>query len=183
MSDIIRELRHEHNHFQQIIALMNARFNQFRSHTTSDCEWLLDATLLIKRYHNTVHQPVEDLFLEKLLTHTGKAYGLLKPFLRGDRLFFVDNSGAFIDALNSAINGIVVSRDTLITLGETAIEDLNRQINFEERAIFPLGKQLLSDEDWLEIGRKIENVHNINLENQLIHECESLRRRAGRLLH
>lgn len=183
MTDIIHELRHEHVHLQQLIALMNARFNQFRNHITSDCEWLLDATLLIKRYHKAVHQPVEDLFLEKLLTHTGKAYGLLKPYLHGDRLIFIDHSSEFIDSLNGAINGVVVSRETLITLGETAVKDLNRQITFEERAIFPLGKQLLSHDDWLEIGREIGSLHDINLEKRLNHECESLRRRAGQLLH
>lgn len=184
MTDIIHELRYEHEHLQQIIALMNARFNQFRNHITSDCEWLLDATLLIKRYHKAVHQPVEDLFLEKLLTHTGsKAYGLLKPYLHGDRLIFIDHSSAFIDTLNNAINGVVVSRETLITLGETAVKDLNRQIAFEERAIFPLGKQLLSNDDWLEIGQEIENLHDTNLENRLTHECVSLRKRAGQLLH
>ncbi|HEX7026836.1 MAG TPA: hypothetical protein VF268_06315, partial [Gammaproteobacteria bacterium] len=120
---------------------------------------------------------------EKLLTRTGKAYGLLKPYLQGDRLVFIDHSGAFIDTLNNAINGAVVSRKTLITLGETAVKDLNRQITFEERAIFPLGKQLLSDDDWLEIGREIGKLHDINLENRLIYECESLRKRGNPWLH
>lgn len=182
MADIIRELRHEHRNFQQLIGLMHFRFDQFRNQITSDCEWLLDAAVLIKRYHNAVHQPVEDLFLERLLAETGRARDLLKPFLHADHLIFTDHSGVFIDALKSAINGTVVSRDALVTLGERAMRDLNRQIALEERAVFPFAR-LLNRNDWREIAREIETVRNTNLENQLRQEYVSLRKRAGFSVH
>lgn len=175
MVDILHTLHHEHRHFQRLIDLMHGRFERFRYQASSDYIWLLDSVRLIKRYHASVHQPVEDLLLEKLLVHAGKAHDLLKPLFHEDRLIFVDHSSAFIDALNSAINGSVVSRDMLATLGEKSLRDLSRQIAFEERAVFPLGKQLLSDGDWKEIGRKIENLRGTNLERQLLRECMFLR--------
>lgn len=183
MVDIINALRLEHENCRHLIGFMRARFNQLRNRTTSDCEWLLDAALLIKRYHNAVHQPVEDLFLEKLLARTGRARGLLKPLLHGDRRVFAAHNEAFIDALGSAISGDVIARDTLVALGEKTISDLDRQIVFEEHAIFPFGRQLLSGEDWLDIGGQIGKLHDVPLERRLLHEYASLKERAALFMH
>jgi hemerythrin-like domain-containing protein len=102
-----------------------------------------------------LHQPIEDAFQEKLLSRSGRAYGLLKPLLNDDRLQFVEHSDRFIETLEGVLRGNVIPRDVAVGYGERAITELYRQIVFEERAVFPYAIELLDADDWLTLNRDI----------------------------
>lgn len=184
MRKIVKQLQHDHHHFHQFIEVMREQINALEVGQASDYPWLIDGMQFLKRYLDTVHQPLEDIFHEKLLQRSGRAYHLLKPLLVEDRLKFENRCERFTDILNGAMNGYIVSRETSAAYGKQAIEYLQRQIAFEEKAVIPFAGHLFKQDDWLSLSGSIREWQEKNtIENALKDECGNIMGRVGVSMH
>jgi hemerythrin-like domain-containing protein len=178
MSDTLYTLHNEHAKFEELLSLIEQQVTALQRGPTPDYELVLNSMQVIGQYLSYIHHPMEHLIVEKLLERSGRARSLLEPFITQDWRYFNEHHAAFLDSLDSALNGAFVSREALISRGRDSIADLRREIQVEERAVFPLAIQLLREQDWIEINTQLNSLNRWTLGEVLKSEYRALQERT-----
>ena len=154
MPVVIRSLIQDHANTETLLAAMERQITRFAEGDSADMELLRAVLEYLSGFPDACHHPKEDLILQKLReTAPDRAVDLERLEEEHREL------AAETEALTSVVDAIAgeeeLPRGALIGPGQAFIANYRRHMAMEEKTLFKVAAEVLSPEDWLEVGEAI----------------------------
>lgn len=147
MSDQIDTWHAEHVNFNRLLALVDNQIAQLATGERPDYELMLDIMYYMTHYPDRYHHPMEDGALEILAKRDENVRAAVAELYEQHRE--ISRSGTkLVDELGAIVDGAMVARAEVEADAATYTGFLRRHMQKEENELFPLLRELLTEDDW-----------------------------------
>ena len=154
MSEAIESLRQDHKNMWKLLDVIEVEFNVFKSGETPDYELLSSALRYCLNYPELYHHPKEDLIFARLQERgDGSSQGFTD--LHGEHEALNELTRRVSALVQRISEEAEVARPAAAELLDNFIATYRQHIRDEEKQFFPTAVKVLTNDDWVEIDRKI----------------------------
>lgn len=158
MANALGQLRADHKNFARLIELLDDQLAAASDEQRkADFSLMQDMMQYMTRYPALFHHPREDLVFERLVARQASAKPHVDKLLREHR-DLADKGEGFLRALRYVVDGELVPRETLESLGKEYLGSYRSHISTEEEQVFPIVATNLLEEDWVAVNEGIEHM-------------------------
>ena len=147
MNKIILQLNEDHHRFSELLNVLNEQMMAINSDAEFDCRLTIGILDYVMHYPNVFHHPLEERIFERLkpadeiqptIERVQRQHPELAAQTEQCRVFFLrwQREGELSDRVEAS------------ELGKAYIDAQRQHMALEERELFPLTAQMLTDEDW-----------------------------------
>ena len=158
MSRVISQLRTDHINFVRLLDLLETELSSVTDEGSQvNYDLMRNIMVYMTHYPDHFHHPKEDLvfaFMEKR-DHTLHP---LVQHLEEDHRALARKGTKFLGIVQNVMDGELVRRDAIESLGWDYIDALRSHIYAEEDRIFGLAESLLLEQDWAAIDDAMEHM-------------------------
>ena len=155
MSATLDALNEEHANLDRLLAVVERELDVFEQNQPVDYE-LIDLVLAYcQSYPDRFHHPKEDLVLEKMKARNPTTANTFET-LEAEHRLIADETTRFADIIGLVEQDSQMPRAQVAETGRAFIALYRRHMSFEQEAFFPQAVRTLSEEDWAEIDRHLE---------------------------
>lgn len=156
MHQIMQDLHQDHIHLAKVLCVMDKQLEKLAAGEDADLFLMLDILDYIQHYPDLVHHPKEDKVYQVFKGYSSVAEEIVNE-LTEEHEKLPEVGKQFHQLVDGAANGsIFVSRDDLYDKLQEFIAVQRRHMNLEEEKLFPMINLTLSEEDWLEIEKAVD---------------------------
>ncbi|AVV83409.1 hemerythrin domain-containing protein [Shewanella putrefaciens] len=150
---MLKRLMHDHKHIAVLLNVLKNKQMKLSEGEAINFIVVRDIVEYMQEYAERSHHPIEDIIYAYYLAH--KANDDINK-LSNEHETVIQASATLMNTLNLILSDIVVAREKLITDFAEYVELQERHMQMEEREIFPLLAQNLTEEDWLVIEEECQ---------------------------
>jgi len=155
MSAILDALNKEHIDLARLLVVVEQQLDALEQNQPVDYE-LIDLVLdYCQSYPDRFHHPKEDLVLQKMKERNPTTANTFDT-LEAEHRLINDETALFAEMINLVEQDSQVPRAQVVETGRAFIALYRRHMSFEQEAFFPQAARTLSEEDWAEIDRHLE---------------------------
>lgn len=144
----------EHANYRKLLDLLEAQTGIFARGEQPDYGLVADTVHYLTQYADRFHYPREDFAFKRLAQHLPEAARLIDVLARQHRA--IEKGGTTLAAeLAAVVGGVMLVRSALVGDVSRYVTILRRQLEKEEREIFPQLAAQLTDEDWFLVDSAI----------------------------
>lgn len=151
---MLKRLMHDHKHIAVLLNVLKNKQMKLSEGEAINFIVVRDIVEYMQGYAERCHHPVEDIIYAYYLAH--KANGAIDK-LSAEHEVVIQVSAALMNTLNLILSDIVVAREKLIADFAEYVELQERHMQMEEREIFPLLAQHLTEQDWQVIEKECQD--------------------------
>ena len=150
MSDVISELREEHENMSRLFKILSREMKAF--HAGDGPDWAIIESILDYNlsYPDLYHHPKEDLVLEKLKLRDPNIAAVIGG-LDAEHEALAALARRFAAAVRNVMNDEKLPRDWFTGIAGDYLNFMRRHMQMEEVILFPSAERNLTPEDWAEI--------------------------------
>lgn len=158
MSDVIAQLRTDHGNFIRLLDLLERELgNVTDEEARVDYALMQDIMVYMTHYPDHFHHPREDLVFERMERRDGSVDPVVQN-LKKEHQALARKGTAFLEILQSVVDGELVRREVIETSGWDYVDALRSHIIAEEQRVFGLAESLLDETDWAEIDNRMDHM-------------------------
>ncbi len=157
MSDVIAALNRDHANIAELLQLIESEILAIEVGKTPDYPLMQDVMRYMEQYSDRFHHPKEDLIFAQLLKHD--------PDIRPDVENMIEEhvtirlaGQEFARLLRASGVDSVDVRERLGSFGLAYIRALRKHMSTEERKLFPLALDVLTEMEWQLIDEAIDAI-------------------------
>lgn len=158
-ANLLNSLTQEHKIFAKLLDLMNEQINQFQRGQQPDYDLLRDIFDYMTNYPDRLHHPHEDVIFERIVQLVPASYHQVQ-ILTQQHKSIAHNGARFLLRLQSALDGVILPRETVEKPALEYIALYREHMRIEEQEIFPLCRERLRQDDWDVIGKAVKTEVN-----------------------
>lgn len=151
---MLKRLMHDHKHIAVLLNVLKNKQMKLSEGEAINFIVVRDIVEYMQGYAERCHHPVEDIIYAYYLAH--KMNGAMDK-LSAEHEVVIQVSAALMNTLNLILSDIVVAREKLIADFAEYVELQERHMQMEEREIFPLLAQNLTEQDWQVIEKECQD--------------------------
>ncbi|MCP3128095.1 MULTISPECIES: hemerythrin domain-containing protein [Shewanella] len=151
---MLKRLMHDHKHIAVLLNVLKNKQMKLSEGEAINFIVVRDIVEYMQGYAERCHHPVEDIIYAYYLAH--KTNGAMDK-LSAEHEVVIQVSAALMNTLNLILSDIVVAREKLIADFAEYVELQERHMQMEEREIFPLLAQNLTEQDWQVIEKECQD--------------------------
>ena len=158
-----------------LLVLLSIQLDKTENSDNPDYELMSEIVDYFRGYPDLYHHPKEELVYRLVLSRDPAqkdTIGELETEHANCEKYLND----FARMLVNVLLGIEVPREIFVMKGRKFVDNERRHMDGEEEYFFPAAENLLSDEDWQELDRKIDEFQKPLLERQAPHRFLKLRK-------
>lgn len=159
MANDIDKLQKEHTDFTKLLDILEAQMGLFHRGEHPDYGLMLDIFYYMTHYPDHFHHPKEDLAFATLMELDSSLSPAVRELTRQHRII-AESGSRFLDNLNAALAGAILTRESVETPGLEYITFYRNHMKMEERELFPLARTLLGEDDWAKINIAIKSMED-----------------------
>ncbi|MGL5360279.1 MAG: hemerythrin domain-containing protein [Shewanella sp.] len=148
---MLNRLMYDHKHIAVLLNVLKNKQKKLAEGEAINFSVVRDIVEYMQSYTERSHHPVEDIIYGYYLAH--KANEELND-LSSQHEVLIQASATLMNTLNLILSDIVVAREKLINDFADYIDLQEQHMLMEERDIFPLLTQHLSEQDWQLIAKE-----------------------------
>ena len=174
MHAIMRQLHQDHINISRLLIKLEEHARELTVYAETDLLLMIDIVDFIKSYSDQYHHPVEDkvyqMFKSLVGGQTDIVDGLIDEHTKIPKITI-----AFEQLIEGALSGaVVISRKALSEKITDFIDIQRSHLNIEERELFPLIIETLSEEHWIELEAQIQQIPDPLFGSRIEEKFESL---------
>ncbi len=178
MAKAIETLRREHANMLKVLAVLDAEVQDFRETGALDYDLLFAAIDYIETFPDHVHHPKEERFLFSALERRNADAKALLDDLRDEHA----REAGMIADLRAAVEAMSIEVPFDKEAFEKIVSDytafVHAHMRKEETEVFPLARDSLAPEDWIEIDRAFDENRDPLFDEQEADRYRELLRRV-----
>lgn len=157
---IMDELHLDHLHLLKVFKILDQQVELLASGHDPDFFLLTDIAHYIKHYPEFIHHPKENIIYNLLSKKTNNEAEVLAQ-LQKEHRELPEETNQLDELLNSAASSaIFISRDELKSKIQHFLDIQRKHMDLEEKFIFPLINETLTEEDWNSINTEAMPAHD-----------------------
>ena len=156
MSDYIAKWNREHANYSRLLDLLEAQINLFHEAEQPNYELMLDIMYYLSHYSDEVHHPEEDVAFRRVMEKDNRLKTVVMDLMRQHQVI-VESGKGLLQQLDAIVNGTIMTRQGLESLGRTYIFHLRSHMDLEETEVFPVASRILRAEDWIAVDAAIKS--------------------------
>jgi hemerythrin-like domain-containing protein len=153
----INALRQEHGNMRSVLVVIRDQLELLETGKVPDFVLLANALHYMRRFPGQVHHPKEDLIFGLLLKRAPDLRESVEHAQREHRQIYEQEEWLMECALNAPKPG-TLARGRLLDIGRDYLEVQRQHSGREEQLLLPRAEQLLTEADWAEVGRRIQEL-------------------------
>ena len=154
MPVVIRSLLQDHANTSLLLEALERQIDAFAAGEAVDMGLLQSCLEYFASFPDACHHPKEDLILERLRRRApDKAKELSR--LEEEHRELAEATATLTRLVDSIVREEELPRDTLVGAGRGYVDNYRRHMAMEEQALFQVAAEILTPEDWLEVGEAI----------------------------
>jgi hemerythrin-like domain-containing protein len=150
MNKLMRKLRQDHQGLRKILALLNHKLQELEKGIPPNYSLIEDAINYIENYAGSYHHPTEDVIYQYVIEHGMDDQGHFAGII-AEHKKFAELTLALKDSLQAILMDIIIPREEFTGHLRDYIQAEQSHLDKEDKLIFPLLDNLLSEENWLQI--------------------------------
>jgi len=179
MSKTIDALRAEHELMGRMLDILADEVGRFENAEPTDYELMKEIVDYFLTVPDLYHHPKEDLIHARMLRRGGaRAEGmhdLPAEHEHGSQLLH-----AFSRALINVLLDAEYPRDRFVEVAREFLGNERRHMRGEEAEFFPAALEILNEEDWIEIDRRVSGLRDPLVTGDTSVRFSAIRERVGR---
>lgn len=175
MHQIMAELHQDHIHLARLLTILEQQSQRFNSEDDDpDLFLMMDIAEYIHNYPDLVHHPKEDLIYNAFAKQSEEAKDIVNSLLLQHNAM-PSATTDFQDMLhNVANNSGIVDKATLKSSLDVFIALQKSHMDIEERELFPLINETLSDQDWAMLEQNISDAKDPLFGDKILDHYQNL---------
>ncbi len=159
MTQAIQTLRSEHRTTARMLDLLDRQITLFEETQRPDYDLLKDIIDYFLTYPDLYHHPKENLILELLRKRNPE---MAEPVGNIDKEHAEISTRLheFAQAVVEVLMEMEISRDSFVEIARNFINEQRQHMVKEEQVFFPAALEVLSEEDWDEIDKKVSHFQD-----------------------
>lgn len=160
MSELIRRLRIDHGNFVRLLDVLEEELGRVTDEQGQvNYSLMQDIMVYMTHYPDQFHHPKEDLMFSRM-AERDRALHTLIDGLAEEHLTLARKGSAFLRILQNVVDGELVRRNAIESLGREYVETLRSHIETEEAQVLGIAETLLQEHDWAEIDSAMEHMED-----------------------
>ncbi|MEM7428034.1 MAG: hemerythrin domain-containing protein [Pseudomonadota bacterium] len=155
MANAIDDIRNEHKTMRWLLDLLEAQIHMFENGERPDYDLIKEVIDYFLTFPDLFHHPKEDMVYRKLKLRNPAAAGrfgdLEDQHERGS-----DRLHRFTRAVVNVMLEAEIPRETFVGLARDFVDGERKHMDAEEALFFPAALEALTEDDWHEIGMKVD---------------------------
>lgn len=147
MPKLLDKLNLDHKHLSRLLDLMEKQLDGFHEGNEPDFELMCEMLEYVENYADQVHHPTEDLIFHRLLERSDERRDVMETLFEQHQTLS-RLSKQFRQSLEGVVHEAVLRRDLVEQQGRELLKLQRQHLDLEEGSIFPLARELLTDDDW-----------------------------------
>ena len=176
MSAIVDSLRRDHRNFESLLQVLEQEVAVFECADRPDYEILEAIIGYFEGYSDCCHHPKEDVVFEKLKQRDPAAAKAVGD-LNAEHVDLAERLRNFASIVESVLGEHDMPRETFITAAREFVEGERRHMKKEEEIFFSAALNALTEEDWVELDKKVTEEKDPLFAAQPAQEFAALRKR------
>jgi hemerythrin-like domain-containing protein len=156
MDAIIESFRRDHHEIEAVLRILECECDRFRQAERPDYELLSEIVEHFRAFLGQCYYPKEDLLFNLTRMRTHLCDGIIDD-LANERAAAASSFQALGDALRDILNEQRVLRQTFDDAARGFIQHERRQMEVEERQLFPTVLSVLTPADWADLQTKLRD--------------------------
>lgn len=154
MPEVLNRLHKEHADLTRLLDLLDQQLSLFTAGESADYDTIGAILRYCLEYPDAVHHPKEDLIYE-LLRDRDPALAAHVGDLEEEHRKLAEMTRSLASLIEQALAEEPVDREQVHDLTREFIHRYRQHIAREEGQIFPAAREVLSEEDWVSVDRKL----------------------------
>lgn len=154
MSSLIDKWTAEHRNFEKLLELMERELGLFHRGEHPNYGLMLDVVYYMIHYPDFAHHPAEDIVFSRVAERS-PAISVLVDDLHREHSRIADAGKRLQEQLEAVVTGVMLPRAQVEQPALRYIDYLRRNMQSEEKQLFPLARQVLKAEDWAWIDGRL----------------------------
>lgn len=172
----------DHVNFGRLLAMLESELARVHDTGAPDYQLMLDILYYIEHYCDTLHHPKEDVVFARIALRDPGVADLVAALSRQHEELRKMGE-ALQRELDDVVNGSIVARARIDSLGRAFLGAFREHMLTEERHILPLANRMLTDTDWEEIDEAMANFDDPVFGPQVQERYAALRQHINRQAH
>jgi hemerythrin-like domain-containing protein len=147
MPKLLDKLNLDHKHLSRLLDLMEKQLDGFHEGNEPDFELMCEMLEYVENYADQVHHPTEDLIFHRMLERSDERRDVMETLFEQHQTLS-RLSKQFRQSLEGVVHEAVLRRDLVEQQGRELLKLQRQHLDLEEGSIFPLARELLTDDDW-----------------------------------
>lgn len=144
---MLKRLMHDHKHIAVLLNVLKNKQMKLAEGESINFIVVRDIVEYMQEYTERSHHPVEDIIYTYYLANKANDHDDVDK-LSAEHELVIQTSAALMNTLNLILSDIVVAREKLIIDFAEYVALQEQHMQMEEREIFPLLAQHLTEQDW-----------------------------------
>ncbi len=154
MHRLLEKLIQDHRNLERVLEVLSTQLDRFFAGEESDFDLKIELMDYIETFADQGHHPLEELIFGVARERAGERGEVLDRLSQQHR-DLVQLTRQFRRSLENILQDGMMTRDELETQGREYIALQRQHIDLEENEVFPLLEEVLTEEDWAEVARRM----------------------------
>ncbi|MEI6413653.1 MAG: hemerythrin domain-containing protein [Pseudomonadota bacterium] len=159
MAALLEKLRQDHVNLDRVLVIMEGQMQRFRSGQALNLDVMVEVLAYVEMYADQVHHPSEYLLYEILIHRLGRSTPALSRIIE-EHQSLDGLTRRFRQMLEGILQGQVIPRKEVELLGDEFVQTNRQHLLSEEREIFPMSEDALTNEDWRILEEQVPMGHD-----------------------
>jgi hemerythrin-like domain-containing protein len=155
MRAIIQSLRRDHSEIEQVLRVLEQECDRFRRAERPDYDLLREVIDYFQSFLDQHHHPKKEFMLNLLARTRSVTCARILDGIAGERAIAASSLQQLAGALGEILNEQRVLRQVFDDAACRFIQHERRQIEIEERQLFPEALSVLTPADWADIHARL----------------------------
>lgn len=182
MHRLLKSLNRDHKNLARVLKIMESELHHLVEGRKENLQLMRDASIYIQQYPDLIHHPKENLIYDAFSKRSFAGSEIVTK-LKMEHDTLPTTTVRFQILLDSAMHGLeFVNRDMLVKNIQVFLKNQCDHINIEEKVLFPLIDDTLTDADWVFIESQMRDARdplfNVKIEENFHNLYESMKAEA-----
>ena len=150
MHKLLEKLKRDHVNLEKLVILLSAQLDNFFAGRESDFDLKIELLEYLELFADQGHHRLENLIFNTVKERLSEKQEIVERLI-SQHSKLVTLTRKFRQSLEGVLQGDVMLRDELEAQGREYLALQRQHIDLEEREIFPLLDEIVTDEEWQEI--------------------------------
>lgn len=155
--NILDLLQQDHRNISKLLDIFEKQITIMQGGDNPDYRMMQDIMHYMGHYPNEFHHPREEQLYEKIKNRSMEIKSLVSR-IDNEHITMGKLTDCIKDRLTEIFNGSIVPTSTIYELSKEFLDIYRKHIEFEERDMFPLIRESLTEQDWMEINASVSNI-------------------------
>jgi hemerythrin-like domain-containing protein len=156
MDAIIESFRRDHREIEAVLRILECECDRFWQAKRPDYELLSEIVDYFRSFLDQCYYPKKDLLFNLTQTRTHVCDGIIDDLAK-ERAAAASSLEGLGEALRDILNEQRVLRQTFDDAAHSFIQHKRRQIEIEERQLFPTVLSVMAPTDWADLQTKLKD--------------------------